>query len=158
MPTFQHKLQLKEGDNPEYYRLFNKFHEFIDRYNLLQKRMQTIRPKVWYYRRSKKELDSIKPELGAYVLDYLKWRGQVDNFILEPNIIVTNEDVPGLAFLHFMDNLRDAKNHLENDVTIVEDNFRYVGTLVDSELNFGIAMTSFILTFLGLIVTLYALL
>ncbi len=103
-------------------------------------------------------MDSIKPELGAYVLDYLKWRGQVDNFILKPNIIIANVDASGLAFLHFMDNLRDAKNHLENDVTIVEGNFIYVGTLVDSELNFGIAVTSFILTFLALLGTVYALL
>lgn len=158
MPLYQHRLELEESDNPLYYGLFKGFNQFIERYNLLQKRIQAINPKVWRYRKCKKELNVIRPDLSAFVLDYLKWHHDVSNFILKPTIVVSNADDPSVPFLHYMDNLRDAANHLENNVTIVEANFNFIGNLLDSTLNFGIAMGSFALTFLGLVTTLYALL
>ena len=156
MPLFQHKLKLLESDNTNYYNFFREYNELTDRHNKIQKQIQAVNCKIWNYWSSRKKLKSIRPEVSHYIDDYLKWKYRVDNFVLNPEIMISEADYPWMTFQHYIDNLRDIAEDAENHATIISGNFNSASKELNSSLNFTIAILSFILSFIGLVVTLIA--
>lgn len=158
MPLKSHKLSLEEDDNPEYYTLYKDMNEMVSRYNAIQERIHNTRVKGWLHLKSRRKLSSVSPDLESLMTDYLKWRNRADNYLLKPHLVITEATDSGTVFLHYMDNLRASTQQMEDRISVVADNYRYVDAKISSSLNFRIAITSFVLTFLGLVFTLYALL
>lgn len=67
-------------------------------------------------------------------------------------------DIRQLEFQHFIDNLRDAVYRIDSSINLLENNFNNVGIFIDRQLNFRLALGSFVLAIICLIVSFISLL
>lgn len=148
------KFSLPESNNNEYFGLINRSNSLTVRRNEINKRLLAIDTKMWNSRRAKREMFSVQPDVEKFVDDALKWKHEASNFILKPHFIFPESDNLQLRFQHFIDNLRDAVFRIESSISLLETNFNNTGIFIDGHLNFRIAIGSFIIAFIGLIVAL----
>jgi len=148
------KFTLPESNNSEYYNLLNRSNSLIVRRNDINKSLLFINTKMWYSCRAKKILAAIRPDVESFTTDALKWKNEATNFILKPHFIFPDGDHLQLEFQHFIDNLRDSAHRIETSINLLENNFNNIGVFIDSQLNFRLAFSSFIIALVALIVAL----
>lgn len=148
------KLSLSETNNSEFYDLINRSNILTVSRNEINKRLLAIDTKMWNSRRAKREMSSVQPDVEKFVEAALKWKHEASNFILKPHFIFPESDNLQLRFQHFIDNLRDAIFRIESSINLLETNYNNTGFFIDSHLNFRIAIGSFLIAFIGLIVAL----
>jgi hypothetical protein len=149
-----HRLILPEQDNKLYYDLLHRSNDLIERRDNLNKRLQSIDMTSWFPSKAKRVLSSTKPDIESYVKDCLTWKHEAANFILNPNLIFPETNDSPLAFIHFIENLRDTVNRTEEGLNLVENNYNTIHSFIGERTNFRIAIWSFIIALIALIVSL----
>lgn len=155
--TNQHKLNLKKEVNIEYYDILEKHNALMDEWNRIALRISKMRqPKLFLFG-YKKRLQDLGQELLILQKDFLNWNAKAGDFLANPHLIFTENDERELGFIHYTSLLRDMRNKLDNYMVLIAMNYNILQDLYSNRVNFIIAITSFLLTFAGLVATLIAL-
>ena len=152
--TNQHKLGLKKENNTEYYEIIDEHNLLMDEWNGLNKKIYTIKQPRLFLFRHKKQLQALGLDILELQKKFLYWDKKVSNFIMNPHLIFSENEEREIGFIHFISVLRDIRNKLDNQMIMIATNFNKLQDGHSNQVNFIIAVASFILTYIGLIVTL----
>lgn len=145
-------LSLVEADNPIWFALIRKANDLTSRFNTANRHLFAINTRLWHIRKSRQMLKAILPEVQDFDKDALAWRGEATNFVLNPVLVPPRNEGRELVFLHYVESVRDAVRRAELQMETLERNYNNIFSQVDGQVNFSIAIGSFILAILGLIV------
>ncbi len=106
---------------------------------------------------TKKKIIAIGKEAYALQKDFLDWNKRAANFFLHPHYKIDIEQNEILVYTHFTDNMRYSVSSMNNLMTLLIDNYSKIYNGYESQLNFLIAIVSFVLSIVGLGISLYPL-
>jgi hypothetical protein len=149
-------LDLDKELNPEYFSILEKYNALFNKVNKINSDLIALRiPKLFLWK-SAKRLNEIHNEMKLVEKEYLEWDKIINSFIFNPTLFIRNIKDSDLIFLHNVDVLRDIRNKLSDGVLIlVTNNYNRAKEGQSNQINFIIAITSFVLTFIGLGFTLF---
>ena len=150
----QQFIKLDEADNPEYYGLWRDHDELKKRWNDLNVRVHKIRMPRFLVWRAKKRLTAIGLELSKLQDDYLGWRKKAVNFQMNPHYNIRRDENAPLVYLQCTSNMRNLSDILESNMLLLGNNYNLVHSWLDNKLNFLLALSSFALALLALVITL----
>jgi len=152
--TNRHKLGLKKENNIEYYEIIDGHNSLMDEWNRLNKKIHEMKQPILFLFRHKKRLQ----ELGRDILElqekFLEWDKKAGNFIIKPHLIFSENDEREIGFVHFTAVLRDIRSKFDNQMIMIATNFNELQHGHSNQVNFIIAVASFALTYVGLILAL----
>lgn len=147
-------IKLDEADNPVYYGLWREHNELKKRWNEINSQIHDIRiPKLAIWR-ARKKLKRIGLQAAALQKDYLKWRNRAVNFQMNPHYKITRDENTPFVYLQATSNMRNLSDMLESAMNLLANNHNLRRSSLDNKLNFLLALSSFALALLALIVTL----
>tara|TARA_R100001143_G_C3359147_1_gene134458 strand:+ start:2171 stop:2641 length:471 start_codon:yes stop_codon:yes gene_type:complete len=152
-------LDIDKEANAAFFEIIEKEHgDLMDRWNDLNARILKIQiPKIFLFT-IKSNLREIGQELKQLQNDYIAWNKKAGNFLGKPNYTF-KESQNGLAVLtHYSSMLRHVVNSMHNNMILIANNYNKRWDQYKGQTNFVIAISSFLLTFLGLIAALYTIL
>lgn len=149
-------LDIDKERNAEYFKIIEiEQNELMDRWNVLHQKLHELKIPKLFGLKSKKQFKIIATELRALQRDYLAWNKKASNFLSKPRYIFDNKKHDSsVAFFHYSSMLRHVLNTMYNNMLMIVESYNKRLDQYKSQLNFNIAIFSFVLTFLGLIVTL----
>jgi hypothetical protein len=148
-----HKLNLKMEDNPLFYEILNEHNAIMSEWNRLSHQLEDMKIPKLISPRFRRRLQSVGLGIQELQKQFLQWNGKADGLFTSPNYIFSEDEERELGFIHYSGLLQDIRNHLDNRMVMIVSNFNRVQDLYSSQVNFVIAISSFVLTFLGLIAT-----
>ena len=120
----------------------------------LNKKIHEMKQPILFLFRHKKRLQ----ELGRDILElqekFLEWDKKAGNFIIKPHLIFSENDEREIGFVHFTAVLRDIRSKFDNQMIMIATNFNELQHGHSNQVNFIIAVASFALTYVGLILAL----
>ena len=150
----KHLISLTKEDNPEYFAILDGHNSLMAEWNRIGKELQGLKqPKIFLWGH-KKKLRKIASEVTQLQTQFLAWNKQAYEMITHPKIVLAEGADSQLSFLHYTSLLMDLRNRVGSDMVMIVDNFQRVAGVHSNQLNFLIAVTSFALTFLGLVAAL----
>lgn len=149
-------LDINKEKNADYFEIIEKdYTDLMDRWNKLNKRMQkTSIPDLLVFT-VKSELRSIGKDLKILQKDYIKWNKKAGSFLAKPHYIFEKDQDNGVVFLHYSNMLRHVIRSMDSHMVMIANNYNMRWDGYKGQRNFIIAIISFVLTFLGLVVALY---
>jgi hypothetical protein len=149
------KLSLKREDNQAYYSIIDGHNNLMDNWNNINKELYDLRqPKVLFWGH-KKKLKKVGISLLELQKQFLEWNKQASQMIFDPHLIFQANEESELGFLHYSGILRDLRNKVDNHMVLIVDNYNRERDNHTNQVNFVIAIASFVLTFLGLAATIW---
>jgi hypothetical protein len=148
------KLMIEKEKNPEYYSILEKHNVLMKEWNQINNKIHSLKvPKLFIWK-NKDQLKEIFNELTQLEKDYIDWNNIAYPFISSPNYVIPNCPESNLIFLHFTANLRDLRNKMSDDMRLIENNYNHFKNWQSNQVNFIIAISSFVLSIVGLIIAL----
>lgn len=145
-------LDIDRDKNQKYFDLIEKEHgELMDRWNELQSRILKLKIPSFFIFGVKKELKQIGSKLKKLGEDYISWNNKAGNFLGKPNYVFKKDQDSSVVFLHYSNMLRHVVNSMESSMRVITVSYNKRWDQYKGQRNFIIAITSFILAFLGLI-------
>lgn len=151
------RLGLREEGNEAYYSLVERHNEIMAEWNRLNNDLHSFKPGKIPLRKHKKILLKRGRGIDNLQKDFLQWYNDASDFLLKPNIVVDPGEESKLTFLHYTGFLSHMISEANHNMVLLVDNYQKRYNALHNQWNFMIAITSFVLTFLGLLVTAYAL-
>jgi len=151
-------MDLVRSDNEVYYGLFERHNDLVDRWNDLNHYLVDAPPVGFPTRKKKRVLLSKGVILADLLRDFLEWYGDASRFLLHPRLVVRQDAEPDLTFLHYTNFLSHMISESNNNMVLVANNYHKRYQSFQSQINFWIAIASFVLTFVGLAATLMTIL
>ncbi len=163
----QHKLELLEEGNPEYYKLINESNEIISEYNRIMNLVHSFKLhkiKLWkcelpkpsfFYCRAKADLSIIGRE-GMSLRDrFINWNDRALKFCQSPHYrFSTDPEVDKqTSVILFTNLLLHRADRLNSDITLLQSNYNLRFSEIENAINFWIAITAWLITFVGLLVS-----
>jgi hypothetical protein len=148
-----HKLNLKKEDNLLFYEILDEHNAIMSEWNRIGHQLQDIKIPKLISPRFRRRLRSIGLEIQELQKRFLQWNGKAYGLVTKPNYVFSEDEERELGFIHYSGLLQDIRNHVDNRMVMMVSNFNRVQDLYSSQVNFVIAISSFVLTFLGLIAT-----
>ena len=152
------KIYLNKDKNSGYYELLNEYFSLIEKWNELSQKIIIFKvPKLFQFRVKKKFL-SIGKDIENYEKIYLDWSNKAKRFFINPKFYFeSNQKNKELVFNHSINILQNAINELMNRMTLLVENYHKVANIYGYRLNFNIAIIAFIISFIALVFSVYAL-
>lgn len=152
-----YKISLNEEGNQEYYALAKE-------QSSLMLRVDDIREKIHQFEKSKlllfkkKELKSISISINKLQKDFFAWKVKACAFCYNPQYEINpeQEQQRDLIFLHYNTNMRDLVNYLESSMNLIAEAYVIIYFEYQNHLNFFIAIGAFSLSFIGLVIGIFA--
>lgn len=151
--TNKRKLNLKKESNPEYYSILDEHKSLMTEWNRLNLEIFKIKQPKIILLRHKVYLQRLGLEIYALQKKFLIWNSKVSNFVINPHLIFHEDEESEIGFHHFTAILRDIKNTFDNHMVMIATNYNKVQDIHSNQVNFLIAIASFILTLIALIIT-----
>lgn len=146
-----HKISLKEKDNPAFYSLVKEYNSLMDKWNDYNKQLHDFKvPRLLLFK-TKHKVTSISKDIAELQKDFLDWQGRARSFCVKPYYKTDSEQLGHLVFLHFTATMRDLVNRLNSDMILLVENYNKVYSEYRNQVNFLIAITAFIISFIGLV-------
>lgn len=146
-----HIIALEKEDNPEYYKLGDEFNLIMDKWNDLNARIINFKiPRIWLFGK-KKKIISIGKEISSLQKQFSSWQERTANFYIAPHFIFCGNDNNDKSFIHYTNVLQYLLKKLNSNMTLIAENYNKVYASYESKINFNIAITSFLVSFGGLI-------
>jgi hypothetical protein len=146
-------LALDEKLNPEYFSILEKHQVLLNKANKINNDLiafQIPRLFVW---KSAKTLKAIHKEIKIVEKEYLEWDNLATSFIHHPKLSIQDDEYKNLVFSHNLDILKDLRNKMSDNILfILGNNYFRSKESQGNQINFIIAITSFILTLIGLVI------
>lgn len=152
-------LVLDRETNPKYFEVVEKgFNDLMDRWNSLNKKIHDVKVPTVFPFLIKSDLNEIKDELKKLQEDFLSWNQKAGDLLVEPNYGYKKDDNIVAIMVHYSGILKHRISTMNNDMVLAANNYNKKVDQYKSQVNFIIAITSFILTFFGLVISLYSIL
>lgn len=154
----QYDLDIKEVDNPEYYKLLHEAQDLQRRWHLLNKELHDIYLNKGKIKLglAKSRLRNLYPDTKDYMGDCLEWKKNAGNFLVKPNLIITSSNEnQQIGFLMGLDHLRDIIAQISGCIDKIEQNYNGLRSVIENQSNFNLAIASLIISLLGLVVSLF---
>lgn len=149
-------LVLDREINPEYFEIAEKgFNELMDQWNAINKKIHGAKIPTFVPFRVKGELDEIQKELKALQAAFLEWNQKAGDLLVEPKYGYGKDDNIIAIMVHYSGILKHRISTMNHDMVLIANNYNNKINGYKSQNNFIIAITSFVLTFLGLVIALY---
>ena len=141
-----HKIKLDIKDNPEYYSLIKEFNKLMDRYNVINRSIDSlIVPRIFLFK-VKENLRNIKEDCLKLQSDFIEWNKRATSFAIQPKYqIDASIDNKDLIYVHFTSNLKFAINYLNSYITLLSENYNKRHHEYQERKSFNIAITAFII-------------
>jgi len=145
------EIRLDEEGNESYYELVEEYNELLSRWNKFNENINEFRiPRLLVFG-TKKHLEEKGNELSLLQKDYLDWKGKATNFFIKPHYNISKELDGDLIFIHFTNVLRHLVNRMESNMILIANNYNKIYSDYEGQINFIIAIISFLISFSGLI-------
>ena len=154
--TNLHRLNLKKEANIEYCDIRETHNALMGEWNRINLQISKMKQPKLFLLGYKKRLQDLGRELIILQKDFLSWNAKAGSFLDKPHFIFT-ENEGELGFIHYTSLLMDIRNKLDNYMVLIGTNYNNLQDFYSNRVNFIIAITSFLLTFAGLVATLIAL-
>ncbi|MBO6801627.1 MAG: hypothetical protein JJ892_15245 [Balneola sp.] len=149
-------LVLDRETNPDYFEIVEKrFTKLMDQWNSINKKIHDAKIPIVVPFRVKGELDEIQKELKALQAAFLEWNQKAGDLLVEPKYGYKKDDNIIAIMVHYSGILKHRISTMNHDMLLIANNYNNKIDQYKSQINFIIAITSFVLTFMGLIIALY---
>ena len=150
------RLALDRDKNPKYYKLGDDHFEIMKCTDALNKKIMTHPPKKFIPFSLKKNIREFRKELISLNPNVFGWTANLDNFLLRPEFIFVDDQEYKLGYHHYMAELRDMRLRVNERFELTFRNYENVARSYNEQRNFLIAISSFALSFAGLLWALFA--
>ncbi|MFQ6008729.1 MAG: hypothetical protein ACE5K8_07245 [Candidatus Zixiibacteriota bacterium] len=150
------KLSLLEEDNHQYYEILRRYNKIIDEWNELNNELHRFEVPLLFSPKKKILLIQIGKRIQKLQKCWLEHQHKAIDFALKPHFKFPRDTDPAIAIHLFHRNLIDRINHIRQEMTLLTVNFNERMSEVNHSRDFNIAIGSFVLGFIGLIVSLIA--
>jgi hypothetical protein len=147
------KLSIDKEKNPDYYSIIEKHNLLMNKWNKVNGKIHALKFLKLFLWKNKKKLKEIYIELGQLEKEFIAWNNVAYPFITEPSFALPSCPESDLMFLHLTANLRDLRNKMNDNMRLIENNYNRIKDWENNQLNFIIAIISFVMTFIGLLWT-----
>lgn len=158
-----HKLELLKDANPEYHNLINESNEIMDEYGKIMGLIHSFKlpkrkiwkcelPKLSFFCGAKAELSIIGKEAITLTNRFLDWNNRALTFCASPHYSfrLGSEVDTQTSVIHYTNLLLYRANRLNNDITLLQNSYELRYSEIENAINYWIAITAWLLTFLGL--------
>jgi hypothetical protein len=147
-------LNLDEDKNPEFFEIAQEHNELMDEWNRINAGLiEETQPIVFLYGRAS-YLDS---RYGQPISDlqkqFVDWNKRASDLAYKPNLTFGEDEESELGFIHYTNVLRDLKNRMEDRMNLIVRNYNQVHGNHRDQVNFNIAIASFILAIIGVVLS-----
>lgn len=148
------KLYLNPEQNPEYGSIIERFYQHGKRWSELNKEIVAFRTPTIYSPKTKRRLLAICDEIAELQQRWSELNHEAVRFHANPHYRFPDEKVDTVTFQHYQDVLINRINHYESTMTLLTSNYNLTDANLKHVLNFNIAIASFALSFIGLVLSL----
>lgn len=148
-------LSLKKEDNPEFYFIVDEHNAIMEQWNKINKDLFNLKQPKILLLGHKARLKSFHKPMETLQSKFIVWNKKAHELLHEPDFIFSEDEESEIGFIHYTNILRDMIGQLDHHMVLIADNFVKVQQRHSNQFNFVIAITSFALTFIALIVTLF---
>ena len=151
----KHNLNLKEEDNPEYFKLRDKYNSVGRKVIFINDKIIKMKQPKLFIICQKYRIKSFANYMNKLQLLIDDWALHFNNFIQKPNITFSGNEERLLGFMHYMRliELMDYKINKLFDTAVA--NFIKVQEHQSNQINFLIAIVSAFISTAGLIIAIF---
>ena len=157
MTTSSFKVSLPREGNEEICELLEVSNEILAKCEMVQNELWMLRlPKffLWGYKRRLRQIGSEAIQLQQR---WSEWDVRVRGWCGEPKFRFPQDGNNDVAFLHFTMDVRDRVNYVQRYIMMQIENYHKRSSEYEGRVNVLIALSSWFLTFLGLVASLIGL-
>lgn len=154
--TIEKNLDLDEKLNPGYFSILDKHQILFAKLNKINNDLIAFKVSKLLVWKSSNMLKKIHKEIKIAEKDYLEWNKIATNFIHNPTLNILDNANQNLVFLHNINILSDLRNKLnESFILILLGNHDRAKERQSNQINFIIAIASFVVSLIGLVFALF---
>jgi len=143
-------IDLDRERNPVYFSLIDRSSELVEEYNRLNRQLHGFKFSKVLPFSARKRLNRLVEPLRHLQAQFTQWNNDAYPFIASPTLLPSEGAEPYISFLHHMSLLRDVRNRVSFDMELLVVNFDRIKSDVTNQINFFIAIASFLVSFGGL--------
>jgi len=147
-------INLDPKENEEFLILIKEHDEIVRKIERIINEIDFFSISCFILSKKHKLFKNIAQNIKLLQTKFLKWKDKATNFCLNPKYAINKEENLHFTSLHYTINLLDMVNSLELNVKKVIDNYNITIERKEAKRNYWIAIISFIVSFLGLIISL----
>lgn len=150
----QRILNLDEEKNPEFHEIAQEHNELMDEWNSINADLVTeTQPILLLWGRA----SYLESKYGQPISDlqeqFVEWNKRASDLVYKPNLTFGENEESGLGLIHYTNVMRDLKNRMEDRMNLIVKNYNQVYSNHRNQINFNIAIASFILAIIGVILS-----
>jgi hypothetical protein len=147
----ERSIALDKEHNLEYFSIIEKQAILFSKLSKINSDLIALQiPKIFVWN-SAKRLKEIHKEMKLVEKEYIEWNKTIESFIYNPTLYIKRDADYNLILLHHIDILRDIRDKMSDGVLIlITNNYNRAKGEQSNQINFIIAITSFVFTFIGL--------
>jgi hypothetical protein len=150
-------INLNKEGNEDIFEIIKENGEIVQIVDKISIVIESITIKRLIFIKNKILIKNISVDIHSLQTKFNNWKDVATNFCLNPHYAIDSTSDLHFSALHYTINLLDMVNSLELNVKKIVDNYNLTIERVEAKINFRIAIFSFLLTFVGLIVSLVGL-
>ena len=148
------KLFLDPKDNAEYGALIEGYNSITDEWNKINDALHRRRIPAIFSFKAKRSLETIGKRLAALQNKWLEHHAKAVQFHANPHYLIPEGSSSTVTFQHYQDVLIHRINHYEATMTLLVSNYNLAESELRHTRDFDIAITSFVLSLIGLTIAL----
>lgn len=152
----KHTLGLDRKDNDEFYKIFDEHNDIMEKWNDINKQFHRLKQPVLFLFCYSSKLKTFYKPIEDLQKEFLNWNKKANNFLNKPHFIFSGNQERQLGFLHFTNILSVQINRLNNNMTMIADNFIKIQNNHKNQKNFLIAIFSTFISLCGLALAIYS--
>lgn len=150
----QRLLNLDEEKNPEFHEIAQEHNELMDEWNRINAGfVEEPQPILLLWGRA----SYLESKYGQHISDlqkkFVEWNKRASDLVYKPTLTFGEDEESELGLIHYTNVMRDLKNRMEDRMNLIVKNYNQVYSDHRSQVNFNIAIASFILAMVGVILS-----
>ena len=148
----QHIININKNENTEYHSILDEHNEIMDEWNRINKELHEFNYPRYFPFFQKRRLSPLLKSLKKLQQKYLEWNKQAYEMIKAPKLTISSNAESFTTFYHFTTLLRDIRNRLDSDMSLIQNNYNLTIDERSNRVNFMIAIFGLIVAIAGLII------
>jgi hypothetical protein len=149
------KIDINRKDNPKFFEILDEHNALMQDWNRLNNEFMCIKQPKFLLLGHKARLTSYYVSMESIQGRFIGWNEKAHAFLHKPHFIFSEEEESELGFMHFTGELRFLIHEMDSHMMMLADTFVKLQQRHGNQVNFLIAIASFVLTFVGLLVTIF---
>jgi len=147
------KLHIDLSENKKFSELFSGYNALMEGWNRVNDALHT-RDLGWRIRKRRKHLLNLGKELKDLQERYCDHNDKAIRFVVNPEFSIPKDSDQRLTFYLYHSALRDRINQFRSLMELIVVNYNNAHSEITGTRNFGIAITSFAISMIGLVASL----